>query len=176
MSPVARTLWLALLAVSAVSLVSGAEWFLWAGHRAQPASFLPPRPHAVRLHAARYPAEGLHAVGHASRSGIATVPPHPAPAGRRLQRVSVPPPSPPQQLAVLPSSALANDTLLDDSEGAGTVELKIINGEQAPVGQFGFMVALLQQGRFFCGGTLLDANTVLTGAPGPLSQRRAAAT
>jgi hypothetical protein len=83
-----------------------------------------------------------------------------------LQGAGGPPPPPLLQLAVLPSSALSNDTAPEDDEAAGTVELKIINGEQAPVEQFGFMVALLQQGRFFCGGTLLDALTVLTGAPG----------
>jgi trypsin len=81
-----------------------------------------------------------------------------------LQGAGGPPPPPLLQLAVLPSSALSNDTAPEDDEAAGTVELKIINGEQAPVEQFGFMVALLQQGRFFCGGTLLDALTVLTAA------------
>ena len=42
--------------------------------------------------------------------------------------------------------------------------MKIINGENASSGDFDFMTALFMQGRFFCGGVLLDNTTVLTGA------------
>lgn len=94
-----------------------------------------------------------------------------APAGRRLLDEPAaaasppPPPSPQQQLAVLPSSALPADESGTSSEttAPGTVEMKIINGDPAPATDYGFMVALLQNGRFFCGGTLLDATSVLTG-------------
>jgi hypothetical protein len=43
------------------------------------------------------------------------------------------------------------------------VEPRIINGQVAVAADFAFMVALLLQGQQFCGGTLLDETTVLTG-------------
>lgn len=41
--------------------------------------------------------------------------------------------------------------------------MKIINGAEVLNSEFDFMAALLNGGRFFCGGVLLDNTTVLTG-------------
>ena len=40
----------------------------------------------------------------------------------------------------------------------------IVGGEDAAVGDFPYIVSLQQSGSHFCGGTLLNANTVLTAA------------
>ncbi|KAI7837488.1 hypothetical protein COHA_008679 [Chlorella ohadii] len=66
----------------------------------------------------------------------------------------------------LPAAALDTNGSLSSNlpDADGTVEMKIINGDDAVAGQFDFMVALFMNGRFFCGGVLLDNSTVLTAA------------
>jgi trypsin len=41
---------------------------------------------------------------------------------------------------------------------------QIVGGEAASAGDFPFIVSLQKSGSHFCGGTLLNANTVLTAA------------
>lgn len=69
----------------------------------------------------------------------------------------------------LPSSALEGvEAEAEDATPAGMqrVEMKIINGDVVQSGEFDFMAALFNGGRFFCGAALLDNTTVLTGTRG----------
>jgi trypsin len=43
-------------------------------------------------------------------------------------------------------------------------EDKIVGGEPASLGEFPFLVALTQNGGIWCGGSLVNANTVITAA------------
>jgi trypsin len=43
-------------------------------------------------------------------------------------------------------------------------EESIVGGETAPAGAFPFIVSLQKSGSHFCGGSLLNANTVVTAA------------
>jgi hypothetical protein len=67
-----------------------------------------------------------------------------------------------QQPAKLPAAFLPSqqDT---GSNPPGRMQTRIINGKRASPDDFAFMVALLLNGQLMCGGTLLDATTVLTG-------------
>jgi hypothetical protein len=76
---------------------------------------------------------------------------------------AAPPPPLPLVLATLPAAFLPINAAPEDTEPAGTVEMKIISGQPAPALPYAFMVALITESSFFCGGTLLDATTVLTG-------------
>lgn len=46
----------------------------------------------------------------------------------------------------------------------GEVTALIVGGEEAAAGDFPYIVSLQQGGSHFCGGTLLNANTVMTAA------------
>lgn len=43
-------------------------------------------------------------------------------------------------------------------------KIKIVGGSAAEAGEFPFIVSLQRRGSHFCGGTLLNENTVLTAA------------
>lgn len=45
---------------------------------------------------------------------------------------------------------------------AGTSSINIVGGEAAAAGDFPFIVSLQVSGSHFCGGSLLNANTVVT--------------
>lgn len=45
---------------------------------------------------------------------------------------------------------------------AGTASVQIVGGEAASAGDFPFIVSLQVGGSHFCGGSLLNANTVVT--------------
>ena len=47
---------------------------------------------------------------------------------------------------------------------AGTSSVQIVGGTTAAAGEFPFIVSLQVSGSHYCGGTLLDANTVVTAA------------
>lgn len=44
----------------------------------------------------------------------------------------------------------------------GDITPKIVGGQVSPDGSFPFLVSLQSSGRHFCGGSLLNANTILT--------------
>ncbi|KAF1852222.1 trypsin-domain-containing protein [Cucurbitaria berberidis CBS 394.84] len=59
--------------------------------------------------------------------------------------------------ALCTAAAIPQDTQFPDGED-------IVGGEAASAGQFPFIVSIQRNGRHFCGGSLLNANTVLTAA------------
>ena len=66
------------------------------------------------------------------------------------------------------SHAILTGLLLPAAIYAGVIdirrepEVKIVGGDFVPPGYFNFIVALTQLGEEYCGGTLINANTVLT--------------
>lgn len=64
-------------------------------------------------------------------------------------------------LAILPAFSIAAALPAPQPAGDG---VEIVGGSAATTGQFPYQVALLQSGSLFCGGVLLNANTVLTAA------------
>lgn len=59
------------------------------------------------------------------------------------------------------------------SAAAATINKRILNGENATVGEFPFMVSVHDRsGEHYCGGTLLDGYHVLTAAHCAARQRR----
>lgn len=64
-------------------------------------------------------------------------------------------------IAILPALSIAAAVPAPQPAGDG---VEIVGGSAATTGQFPYQVALLQSGSLFCGGVLLNANTVLTAA------------
>jgi trypsin len=65
--------------------------------------------------------------------------------------------------AVVLSAAIPQDpTEIPDWENGSQED--IVGGSAASAGEFPFIVSLQRSGSHFCGGTLLNANTVLTAA------------
>ncbi|CAG9993161.1 unnamed protein product [Clonostachys byssicola] len=60
--------------------------------------------------------------------------------------------------SILPLASMAAGLPLED----GGVSINIVGGESASISEFPYIVSLSQGGSHFCGGALLNANTVLT--------------
>lgn len=80
------------------------------------------------------------------------------PAGRRLLGDA----AKSEVQATLPASFLPKQQG-STAAAAGTVQMRVIEGDPAAVDDYPFVVALLANGGLLCGGTLLDATSVLTG-------------
>jgi len=65
--------------------------------------------------------------------------------------------------AVVLSAAIPQDPEIPDWDNGAPTE-EIVGGTAASAGDFPFIVSLQRSGSHFCGGTLLNANTVLTAA------------
>lgn len=64
--------------------------------------------------------------------------------------------------AVLASPTPQASGMLEASDGQSSV--KIVGGNRAAEGDFPFIVSLQRRGNHFCGGTLVNADTVVTAA------------
>lgn len=67
-------------------------------------------------------------------------------------------------MAVLPALASAAPTAQTQNSVVVDMSKRIVGGTPAADGAYPFLVSLSNNGKHFCGGALLNANTVLTAA------------